>query len=114
MTADAYIVVLREHLYPWLKKQGIVFRKIIIFVQDNATSQNAHKATEYLQQVDFYRPRKMNGLANSPDSNLIKNLRSILKRGVYENVYNIMAKGFQFMPLGLVRLRTFRLSVLVT
>ena len=27
---------------------------------------------------------------------------------------NIMAEGFRFMPLGLVRLRTFRLSAWVT
>ena len=33
---------------------------------------------------------------------------------VYMNVCNIMAEGFHFMPLGLVRLRTFRLSAWVT
>ena len=29
-------------------------------------------------------------------------------------LYNIMARGFRFMPLGLVRLRTFRFSTWVT
>ena len=33
---------------------------------------------------------------------------------IYKYECNIMAKGFRFMPLGLVRLRTFRLSAWVT
>ena len=38
----------------------------------------------------------------------------ILKTEMKEQACNIMAEGFRFMPLGSVRLRTFRLSVWVT
>lgn len=48
ITTDAYIAFLKEHLESWLKKQGITFRRTIVFMQDNAPLHLAHKTNEYL------------------------------------------------------------------
>ena len=43
-----------------------------------------------------------------------KLLECLTKENYPRNLCNIIAKGFWFMPLGLVRLRTFRLSTWVS
>ena len=48
MITVAYIAFLREHLETLLKKQRIIFRRTIIFKQDNALSHAAHKTMEHL------------------------------------------------------------------
>ena len=42
--------------------------------------QIVHTSTEYLQQLGFYGPQKMNYQGNSTDLNSIENLWSILKQ----------------------------------
>ena len=66
VTADVYIVFLRKHLEPLLQKQRITFKRTIIFIQDNGPSHAVYKTIEYLQQLGFCEPQKMNWLTNSP------------------------------------------------
>lgn len=46
ITADAYIVFLKEHLESWLKKSKNSLSNIV-FLQDNASRHSAYKTTEY-------------------------------------------------------------------
>lgn len=63
---------IRDNLETLLKKQGITFRRNIIFMQDNACSHAGHKTTECLQQLCFCRPWKINWPNNSLDLNPIE------------------------------------------
>ena len=44
----------------------------------------------------------------------LKNIKQTLINNGFHNYCNIIAEGFRFMPLGLIRLRTFRLSTWVS
>ena len=59
ITADAYIVFLRERLERCLKKQRLSFRRTIIFLKDNFPLHEPHKTSEHQQQLGFCGSRKI-------------------------------------------------------
>ena len=86
MTAETYIAFLQQNF-------EVTFKRMMILMQDNATSHVAKKTTVYLQLLGLCGHRKMNWPASSPDLNPIQNFCSMLKRKVYENGCQVTSKA---------------------
>jgi len=59
MTSVAYIAFLKEHFDWWLKKQKLMFRITIDFMQDNAPSHTSKITKKYLQPLGISGAQKM-------------------------------------------------------